>query len=240
MSLSRLEQIRLTEQRYHDEYYTNVKLFSEGSWLQSPVKSVMDTFDSLPNQNDLQLLDLGCGVGRNSIPLAQRLKDDGKSKVVCVDFLESAISGLDKYSREYGVSEKLELIQSDIGEFNVRTNQYDYIFSVSALEHLDTFATFQRVLESLQLGTKASGIHCFIINSNIQETAIDTGLPLPPMFEILFKTDSLLYTLRNRYANWSILRENVNRYVLEIMRDERKVRLESDVVTWIAQKSPPS
>jgi tellurite methyltransferase len=235
MSPSRLEEIRLKEKLYHDDCYQKVKLFQEGSWLQKPVRTVMDTFELLPYKNDLQLLDLGCGVGRNSIPLVQRLKDTN-GKIVCIDFLESAITNLERYGQEYGVSEMLELIRSDICDLNVCPENYDYVISVSTLEHLDSITTFHRVLENLINGTKKHGIHCFLINSNIRETEIETGLPQNPMFEILFRTDTLLSSLRNTYSNWTILRESVSRYSLEIMRDEKRVCLVSDVVTWVAQK----
>lgn len=235
MSLSRLEEIRLKEKLYHDEYYHNVKLFTKGSWLQKPVKTVMDTFELLPDKNDMQILDLGCGVGRNSIPLAQRLKGTD-SRVVCVDFLESAIVNLEQYAREFGVSDKLELVLSEISDFNVNPDHYDYIVSVSVLEHVDSVSTFHRVLETLKLGTKEHGIHCFIINSNIQETEVESGLPLNPMFEILFRTETLLTTLRNTYTDWAIIRDSVAEYSVEITREDKHVLLKSDVVTWVVQK----
>lgn len=235
MSPGRLEEIRLKEKLYHDNFYENVELFQEGSWLEKPVKTVMDTFELLPHKNNLRLLDLGCGVGRNSVPLAQKLKGT-EGKVVCIDFLESAMINLERYGKAYGVSEVLELIRSEISNFSVCPNYYDYVISVSTLEHLDSIATFHQVLEKIIYGTKEQGIHCFLINSNIRETEVETGSQLNPMFEILFRTETLLSLLQNTYANWSVLRENVSRYTLEIMRDEKRVLLESDVVTWVAQK----
>jgi 2-polyprenyl-3-methyl-5-hydroxy-6-metoxy-1,4-benzoquinol methylase len=235
MSRSRLEEIRLKEKLYHDNYFANVELFQEDSWLEKPVKSVMETFDLLPAKNDLRLLDLGCGVGRNSIPLAQRLRGT-KGKVVCIDILESAITYLERYGKEYGVSEVIEPIRSEISDFQICPDYYDYVISVSTLEHLDSITTFHRVLEKLIHGTREQGIHCFLINSNIRETEVEKGAKLIPLFEILFETDELLSSLRNRYANWTVLRENVKRYTLEIMRDEKRVLLESDVVTWVAKK----
>ena len=235
MSPGRLEEIRLKEKLYHDNFYENVELFQEGSWLEKPVKTVMDTFELLPQKNNLRLLDLGCGVGRNSVPLAQRLKGTG-GKVVCIDFLESAMINLERYGKEYGVSEVLELIRSEISNFHVCPNYYDYVISVSTLEHLDSIATFHQVLEKMIYGTKEQGIHCFLINSNVRETEVETGSRLNPMFEILFRTETLLSLLQDTYASWSVLRENVSRYTLEIMRDEKRVWLESDVVTWVAQK----
>jgi ubiquinone/menaquinone biosynthesis C-methylase UbiE len=133
MSPGRLEEIRLKEKLYNDNFYENVELFQEGSWLEKPVKTVMDTFELLPQKNNLRLLDLGCGVGRNSVPLAQRLKGTG-GKVVCIDFLESAMINLERYGKEYGVSEVLELIRSEISNFSICPNYYDYVISVSTLE----------------------------------------------------------------------------------------------------------
>jgi tellurite methyltransferase len=235
MSLSRLEEIRLKEKLYHDEFYQNVKLFTNGTWLQMPVRTVMDTFESLPKKTDVKVLDLGCGVGRNSIPVAQQL-EGANSKVVCVDLLESAITKLEEYAHEFGVADKLELVQLDISDFNISSHYFDYIISVSALEHLDSILTFQRVLNTLKLGTNEQGVHCFIISSNIQETEIDTGLRLDPMFELQFKTDTLMNILRNTYTDWAVSRETVAEYSLEIVRDDKRVLLKSDVVTWIAQK----
>ncbi|AZN39855.1 class I SAM-dependent methyltransferase [Paenibacillus albus] len=236
MPSSRLEEIRLKEKLYHDEFYENVKLFTQDTWLQKPVKTVMDTYELLTGKDNAQLLDLGCGVGRNSIPLAQRLEGN-EGKVVCVDFLESAIRHLRVNAEQFGVADKLELIQSDISELHINAGSYDYIISVSALEHLDSISSFHRVLETLQHGTKEQGIHCFIINANVQETEIDTGIPLHPMFELLFRTEELIRTLRDKYADWTILRESAARFSLEIQRDEKRVLLQSDVVTWIARKS---
>jgi cyclopropane fatty-acyl-phospholipid synthase-like methyltransferase len=237
MSSSRLEHIRLKEKQYHEECYENVKLFAEGSWLQKPVKSVMDAFELLPKRDDLRALDLGCGVGRNSIPLAVRLQGT-HGKVVCVDLLESALTHLERYGREHGVSGRLELIRSDIGEFHVAPEQYDYVVSVSTLEHVASVATFEHVIESLIRGTKELGVHCFLINANIRETEVETGLPLDPMFELLLETAPLLSYLRTAYADWSIVREHVKPYSLEITRDDKPVLLESDVVTWVAQNRP--
>ena len=54
--------------------YEQYKLFEIGSWLYKPVKTVMDLMDHFEGQNNLQVLDLGSGIGRNSIPIAQIIK----------------------------------------------------------------------------------------------------------------------------------------------------------------------
>ena len=50
------------------------------------------------------VLDLGCGVGRNSIPIAEKLKHRN-GKVVCVDILDSALNNLIKYSKKHLISQ---------------------------------------------------------------------------------------------------------------------------------------
>lgn len=66
--MKRIEFIRSEEKKYHDYCYENNKLLAEGSWLFKPVQTVMDTLPLLYNQDNLHILDLGCGVNRNSIP----------------------------------------------------------------------------------------------------------------------------------------------------------------------------
>lgn len=68
--MNRIDYIRQEEKKYHDLCYEQYKLFEAGSWLYKPVKTVMDMLNYLEEQKDLQILDLGSGVGRNSTPIA--------------------------------------------------------------------------------------------------------------------------------------------------------------------------
>lgn len=95
--MSRLELIRKEEMKYHDFCYENYKLFEEGSWLYKPVKTVMDLLPIFKNHEKIRVLDLGSGVGRNSIPIAQEIKNKN-GKVVCIDLLDSALDKLKLYS----------------------------------------------------------------------------------------------------------------------------------------------
>lgn len=116
MEYSRITKIREEERKYHDACYENYKLFEEGSWLSKPVKTVMDTFAYFDDYDHVTVLDLGCGVGRNSIPLAEALKDRG-GKVICVDIMQSALIKLLAYSEQFGVQGQIVTHLSDIGEF---------------------------------------------------------------------------------------------------------------------------
>lgn len=72
--MNRINYIRHEEKKYHDLCYEQYKLFETGSWLYKPVKTVMNLMNYFEGRNNLQVLDLGSGVGRNSIPLAQKIK----------------------------------------------------------------------------------------------------------------------------------------------------------------------
>jgi len=233
--MNRLELIRQKEREYHDDCYENIKLFEEGSWLHKPVRTVLDLFDTLENKEAAKVLDLGCGIGRNSIPLAERMKL-GKGKVVCVDLLDSAITHLHKYAEEHGVSDRIESSLSDIASFPIKSDYYDLVFSVSSLEHLDSKETFDRVLADIRNGTRSGGVNGFIISTNITETVIDTGERLDPMFELLFETEELISKLQGFYKDWKLLKHAVKPYAVEIDRDGHKIQLYGDVVTWAVQK----
>ncbi|QYR21304.1 methyltransferase [Paenibacillus sp. sptzw28] len=66
---NRIEKIRTEERNYHEACYENYKLFEAGSWLHKPVKTVMEYLAAFDDREYLSVLDLGSGVGRNSIPI---------------------------------------------------------------------------------------------------------------------------------------------------------------------------
>lgn len=98
--MDRVANIRTEEKRYHDLCYDSYNLFEPGSWLHRPVKTVIDLLEEYRDQEYLSVLDLGAGIGRNSIPIAESMKNRN-GKVVCVDLLESTIEKLEGYSRKF-------------------------------------------------------------------------------------------------------------------------------------------
>ncbi|TLS52209.1 class I SAM-dependent methyltransferase [Paenibacillus antri] len=233
--MNRIERIRSMEKQYHDACYENNKLFQEGSWLHKPVKTVLDLFSLFDQKEEVQILDLGCGVGRNSIPIAEKLKHRS-GKVVCVDLLESAVSILGKYANQYGVEEWIDRTQIDIGNFPIGFERYDYIFSVSSLEHLDSEATFDKVITNMIQGTKVGGVNCIIISTNVTETLIDSGTNVEPMYELNFETQYLIDKFQDAYRGWETLKQTTRPYDVEIEREGKRVLLHGDVVTWAVQK----
>lgn len=233
--MNRIEQIRLEEKKYHDACYAQHTLFEPGSWLHKPVQTILDLMEELADRPYLSVLDLGCGVGRNSIPIAETLKSRN-GKVVCVDLLSSAIQKLEQYSREYGVQPYIEPHVSSIEQFDIEPLAFDLIVAVSALEHVSSKSELERKLGEIESGTKPSGMNCLIISSNVREMVIESQRMLEPMYEVNLPTDSLLELLDQMYSGWDVVQRLVKPLSYHIERNGLPVRLTSDCITYVAKK----
>ncbi|MBO7743237.1 class I SAM-dependent methyltransferase [Paenibacillus sp. MWE-103] len=230
----RIAMIRGLEKTYHDDCYRNHRLFAPGSWLHKPVRTVMELLAAFDDREELQVLDLGCGVGRNGIPIAEKLAGR-RGAVVCVDLLESAIGRLAEYGRTYGVESRLRPALSSIEAFAIEPGGYDFIIAVSTLEHLCSRPALETKLGDMVRGTRAGGIVCIIAGTGNTETDVLSGEPLEPMFEINLPTPDLLALLDGRFAGWDILMRSVKPLAFGIERNGRAVNLATDCVTFAAR-----
>jgi len=196
---------------------------------------VLEILPELIQSDAMRVLDLGSGVGRNTIPIANYLKAFNGS-VVAVDMLSSAIEGLMNYSRMHQVESNIEAVQSDIESYRIEAESFDAIIAVSALEHLRSEEELRRKLMEMVTGTKPGGIHCIIIGSNIQELSIRTNETLDPMFEINMSTEAMSELLDQTYHGWETMKQLVKPLVFEILRGDEPVRLSSDCVTLVVRK----
>ncbi len=235
MAMNRIEFIRNEEKKYHDFCYTHYSLFEEGSWLAKPVKTVMDLMEIFDGKHHIQVLDLGCGVGRNSIPTAEKLKDR-HGKVVCVDFLESALEKLNVYSSNYGVHHIIHPEKADIGDYCIPKEQYDFVLAVSSLEHVESEEVFEQVLHRIASGTKLNGVTCLIINSEVQEIDRVSGEPLDALMEINLPTDYLIAKLHHVFQNWEVISELIKPLEYEITRNKKSILLKTNAITFVARK----
>lgn len=233
--MERIASIRNEEKRYHDMCYDSYNLFEPGSWLHRPVQTVMDLLEEYTDQEYLSVLDLGSGIGRNSIPIAESMKSrDGK--VVCVDLLESAIEKLQNYSQKFGVEPFIVTRLSDIEHFVIDPEEYDIILAVSALEHVRSEKVLERKLNEMICGTKTNGINCLIIGSNIQEVNLENGQELDPMFEVNISTERMMDLLVHQYSEWEVQQRFVKHLEYEIDRNGQPVQLITDCITFVAKK----
>lgn len=230
-----IDKIREAERASHIEIYSTAKLFESGSWLQKPVKTVLDILPMFENYTELNVLDLGSGVGRNCIPIAQKFSDIF-CRIDCVDILDFAIKELENNSIKYNVEKNINGIVSSIDNFTIEENHYDFILAVSALEHIDSEEAFEKKLTEIQSGTRENGIVCMIINSEVNEKNKETGETLIPQFEVNLKTSQLSEMLKNIFGGWEILKQTVVSQRYDIPRENCTADLSTNVVTIVARK----
>lgn len=231
-----LKSIRKAERDSHIEIYSTAKLFEEGSWLQKPVKTVMDLLPEFETYSKINVLDLGCGVGRNCIPIAQKFRNKD-CNIDCVDILEFAIEELQRNAKEFGVEKSINGIVQSIEDFKIQEDKYDLIFAVSALEHIDSEKSFENKLIEIEKGIKENGIACFIINSEVTEINKNNGEKLNPQFEVNLKTDKLSEILSKTFENWEVLKHGARNQRYDIPRNDCIADLTTSVVTYVAKKT---
>jgi 2-polyprenyl-3-methyl-5-hydroxy-6-metoxy-1,4-benzoquinol methylase len=236
MDTQRIEHIRQEEREYHEDCFENYKLYEKGSWLDKPIPLVMELAEQLDSNRPLTVLDLGCGAGRNSIPLAQLVKPAGGT-VLCVDLLDKALEKVQEYSEEFEVEDVIETQQADIGEYKIAKNAFDYIVAASCLEHVKTPGVLEKVLDSLAKGTKSGGIIFIMMNTNIEEVDKASGKKRETLIEVIIPKERALELFRAHYEGWEELHLSDEPMELEITRDDIPVLLKADSLT-VAYRKP--
>ena len=232
----RLKEIRKAEAESHTEAYTNHALFSTGSWLAKPVKTVLDLLSLFDGYKEFRGLDLGSGVGRNSIPVAQHFKDI-PCLVDCVDILELAIEKLNENAEQYGVINNIQGIISSIDDYEINVDSYDLIMAASALEHIASRVAFENKLAEIRNGVRIGGVVCLIVNSSVREHDKGMGLELHPQFEVNLPTWEMQHLLAQSFTGWKIIKHTVVHQKYDIPRQHGLAELEADVVTYVARKA---
>lgn len=198
--MNELNRIRLAEASSHTEVYSKHELYTSGSWLAKPVKTVLDILPLYRACNTFCGLDLGCGVGRNSIPVAQAFSDI-PCRLDCVDILGLAIEKLQANAQKYHVSHAIRGIVSSIDDFPIKENHYDLILAISALEHTNSKDAFIQKLMQIQTGIRPGGTVCLIMNSGVLEQDKETKKQLPPQFEVNLQTSELQCILQDVFQD---------------------------------------
>lgn len=234
VSLGRIKFIREAEKKYHDACYENYNLYEAGSWLNKPVKTVLDLIPYFSDKQGIRVLDLGSGVGRNSIPIAQALKHR-QAKVTCIDLLDSAIEKLNAYSKKYNVENEILSVKADIGDYPILKNEYDFIVAVSSLEHVASELIFDHVVNQMAAGTKEDGINCLIVNSEVEEIDIEANVKLDALMEVNIKTDDMINKLNDIYNGWEVINQLVKPLDYKIVRDDREIMLKTNAITYVVR-----
>ena len=236
MNDNRLEQIRQAEKESHIKTYTENKLYTAGGWLSKPIRTVLDLIPLFEGYEELRILDLGAGVGRNCIPFAQRYGDI-ICKIDCIDILELAIQMLNENAKDYNVSSSICGIASTIEDYEILPNKYDLVMAISALEHVESKEAFWKKMIEIRTGIRKNGIICLVINSNVAEKDKATGEELFPQFEVNLKTEELQARLKELFTGWQELKTAVVRQQYDIPRGNHIAELATDVVTYVARNT---
>lgn len=232
---SRLKQIRQAEKESHEEVYSSCQLYEEGSWLQKPIKTVLELVSEFEEYETIKILDLGGGIGRNCIPFARQYSDRNCS-IECVDILDMAIQKLEENGEHYKVGDCIKGIVSTIEDYKISPNKYDLIMAISALEHIDSEESFCNKLVEIREGIKQNGIICLVMNSNVTERDKKTGEILPPQFEVNLSTQALKELLQECFLGWKIMKVTESSQNYDIPRGNGIVELHTNVVTYVVRK----
>lgn len=231
----RLKRIRESERKSHIEIYTDEKLYATDSWLKKPIKTVRDIVPLFEDYSSLRVLDLGSGVGRNSIYVAECFRDRD-CRVDCVDLLELAIEKLHENAKEHNVEASIRGIQKSIEEYNIEAETYDFIMAISALEHIDTEESFRKKLWEIRDGLREKGVVCLVINSEVQEKNAETNEAVDAQFEVNLPTAKMQEYLGRLFEGWNVLKTTMNTQEYDIPREGFVSRLSTKVVTFVARK----
>ena len=202
---SRIDRIRESERQSHIEIYSNEVLYRSDSWLRKPIKTVQDIVPLISNRESLRVLDLGCGVGRNSIFIAEQFSEID-CRIDCVDTIEN---------------------------YPIAREAYDLIIAVSSIEHVESKEVFLKKLQEIQEGVKPDGIVCLVVNSNVKEKKKDTFEEMEPQFEVNLPTDELESYIDNVFSQWETIKRTINYQEYDIPREGFISRLATDVVTYV-------
>jgi len=98
----------------------------------------------------MKVLDLGCGPGRLTIPIAERLGPDGE--VLAVDIQAGMLRRAQAKAQAAGLT-NVEFLQAAVGEGKLPHNQFDRAILVTVLgEIVDRETALREIFDSLKPG----------------------------------------------------------------------------------------
>ena len=236
MDQADFEEARKAEAIYHNELYSDHEIFESGTWMSKPNPMVMALLDRLLEYKDeVNVLDLGCGAGRNTIPLAVRLKETA-SRVIGIDLLGEAVDKLRENADKYDVAEIIQVEEGDVEHTSIADNFYDYIVACGCLEHVSSEEALVKVLERMKIGTVIGGIHCITINTDVSEVESESGRKREPLIELNLSTKRAAALLETMYSDWNILEHKTVIHSIDEQKYDVPTQFRSYCISFAAQK----
>lgn len=243
MTQANIDKARQETIAYHEEYYSSHKLFDTDSWLASADKELLKLVDKLAllskenNGAPLAVLDLGAGVGRNCIPLAQALKSRGvKATIEAVDILPSSVQILKENAHEYSVEDYIQASCQDNDSLRLEKDKYHLLFAISVLEHCRGKDKVQEILTKMASAVRPGGYCQIEITTDRKVTALDNGEDLPTSVETPLTKEEVKDLLDKTFKDFVPEHYTVFAYKEEILRNKRKALWHSQQTSFIASK----
>lgn len=237
MEQANFEEARKAEEMYHSKLYSENDILEPGTWMSQPIPLVMELLSRLQQvKQDIHILDLGSGAGRNTIPLALQLKGTN-SRVLGIDLLDEAVEKLGDNAEQYGVGNLVQAEKGDAEHTNFGTEKYDYIIACGCLEHVSSEDALIQVLERMKEGTRLGGIHCIAMNTNVQEIEHETGKELNTLIELNLPSERAVQILEQTYREgWSVLEQKGVLQAIEEEKYETPTEFRAQSITFAVQR----
>lgn len=223
--------------RYHQDFYATHELFQEGSWLHKPSQFVLRSLRQLERMRGVRAVDLGCGVGRHTIPMAQRLPPG--SFIVGVDLLPLAAERLTRNARRAGVDGSIQAVVADLDVISLAVDSIDMLVSVSALEHSRDRRALNRLLGQCAAATRPGGVHCLIIGTDKVETP-QKGASRPAQVELRLSSTEGEELLRHAYEGWDWLDFSRSAFKVEEVRAGESYTLQATNLRLVVRRRASS
>lgn len=128
----------------HDKYGSN----DLNAWI----------FEHLQLAEGLSILELGCGTGKQTLPLAQILGETGR--VLAVDLSQESLDTLSQSSKELGLEKRITLLHVDLDDLNEHLQEQGFERALSSFALY--YAQHPRtVFEGVHRTLKPGGIFFF-------------------------------------------------------------------------------
>lgn len=228
ISAARLETIR-----YHESFYAVTSLGTDGSWLAAPHPSVLEAISLVSQTEPVRAYDLGAGVGRHTVPMAQLLPIG--STVTAVDLLPSAVAMLVSNCRAAGVLESVMPVVADLEDYRLGDDPTALIVGFSVIEHLNSPRAMRALLTQCREATVPGGIVSFGVVADRVEIAAD-GSRSTGIVETTLSAADARACFSSLFAGWTVLRAMTESASVCEERGGVPYRLCGSLVVYTAQK----
>jgi tellurite methyltransferase len=228
---------RLATQTYHKQLYTDNVLFGKGtSWLEKPDQGIINLVKhNFIGRTNIRVLDLGSGVGRNAVPVAEMIGKFGGT-ITCVDYLDIAIGKLREYAAKYHVSEYIEGVVSPIEEFEIKPDTYDFVIALSVLNHAENKDKMIQIMKDIAQSVRKNGYIFISLMTDSGEYDAETGVKLESDIEVELSFTEASVLLKHIYNGWNIKKLTKNPYGEKYERNGKEIRWTTDYLIFIVKR----